>query len=81
MERVKGYKVFESDWTCRGKQYTCLGKFEEDVNVKICKSGMHFCKRLSDCFNYYLFKTKNKVAEVIAYGVVVTEGNIEFAEF
>lgn len=29
---VKGYKVFNSDWTCKGKQYTCPGTFEEDVN-------------------------------------------------
>jgi hypothetical protein len=26
---VKGYKVFNSDWTCRDKQYTCPGTFEE----------------------------------------------------
>ena len=26
---VNGYKVFNSDWTCRDKQYTCPGKFEE----------------------------------------------------
>ena len=32
MERkVKGYKVFNPDWTCRGKQYSCPGNFEEDV--------------------------------------------------
>lgn len=26
---VKGYKVFNPDWTCRGKQYSCPGTFEE----------------------------------------------------
>lgn len=33
---VRGYKVFEEDWTCspngNTKQYTCPGKFEEDIN-------------------------------------------------
>ena len=72
---VKGYKVFNSDWTCRGKQYTCPGKFEEDVTPSVCNEGMHFCKRASDCFNYYLFDQNNKVAEVIAYGEVSEEGD------
>lgn len=37
---VKGYKVFNPDWTCKGKQYTCPGTFEEDVNPSICNVGM-----------------------------------------
>lgn len=27
---IKGYKVFRPDWSCRGKIYTCPGKFEEE---------------------------------------------------
>lgn len=42
---VKGYKVFNSDWTCRDKQYTCPGEFEEDVELDVCHCGLHFCKR------------------------------------
>lgn len=26
---VKGYKVFNSDWTCRDKQYTCPGHLKK----------------------------------------------------
>lgn len=44
---VKGYKVFNPDWTCMNKQYTCPGTFEEDVNPSVCNVGMHFCKRTS----------------------------------
>lgn len=69
---VKGYKVFNSDWTCGGKQYSCPGKFEEDGALLICEHGMHFCKRLADCFNYDDFDIKNHVAEVVAYGKVVS---------
>ncbi len=72
---VKGYKVFNPDWTCRGKQYTCPGEFEEEGNLKICGHGMHFCKKAVDCFYYYSFNSKNKVAEVIAYGNVIENGN------
>ena len=72
---VKGYKVFNPDWTCRKKQYTCPGKFEEEVNPSMCNRGMHFCKKASDCFNYYNFSSKNKVAEVAAYGTVAEDGD------
>ncbi len=72
---VKGYKVFESDWTCRGKQYTCPGKFEEDVTPQVCSQGMHFCEKLTDCFSYYDFSPANRVAEVIAYGATSRENS------
>lgn len=70
-EGVRGYKVFNSDWTCRGKQYTCPGKFEENVKLLICSRGIHFCKKAVDCFNYYDFNPDFHVAEVVAYGRVV----------
>jgi len=65
---VKGYKVFNPNWRCKDKQYTCPGKFEEDVTLSVCNKGMHFCKKAVDCFKYYDFNPENKVAEVIAYG-------------
>ena len=74
-EVVRGYKVFNEDWTCspngNTKQYTCPGKFEEDITPVRCGRGMHFCRKAADCFNYYNFNPKNKVAEVVAYGDVV----------
>ena len=72
---VKGFKVLNPNWTCRGKQYTCPGKFEEDVTPSACNQGMHFCKKAADCFNYYQFNSENKVAEVAAYGTVVEESD------
>ena len=72
---VKGFKVFNPDWTCKDKQYGCPGRFEEDITPSICNKGMHFCKRASDCFSYYSFDPNNKVAEVIAYGEVSEEGD------
>ena len=76
---VRGYKVFNEDWTCspggNTKQYTCPGKFEEDITPVRCGRGMHFCRKAADCFNYYNFNPKNKVAEVIAYGDIVEVGD------
>ena len=78
-EIVKGFKVFNPDWTCspngNTKQYTCPGKFEEDVTPVRCGQGMHFCKVAADCFHYYDFNPDNHVAEVAAYGEVVEEGD------
>lgn len=68
---VKGYKVFNEDWTCRDKEYHCPGIFKEDIdkdNLKVCKNGMHFCKNVVDCFSYYMFDTRNHVCEVEALG-------------
>jgi PPE-repeat protein len=67
---IKGYKVFNPDWTCRGFQYKVGETFTEDVTPTVCKRGFHFCEKAADCFNYYKFDSKNKVAEVIALGVI-----------
>ena len=75
MAEVKGFKVFNPDWTCINKQYTCPGKFEEDVTPMMCNTGMHFCRRAADCFNYYKFNPENHVAEVIAYGDIAENGD------
>ena len=79
-EVVHGFKVFRPDWTCspngNTKQYTCPGKFEEEEGeLDVCGHGMHFCENAADCFNYYDFDSNNKVAEVIAYGTVLKEGD------
>lgn len=73
---VHGYKVFHADWTCDPipdvkKKYTCPGRFKEHGKAKLCGHGMHFCRELKDCFNYYSFNTDNRIAEVIGRGDVV----------
>ena len=72
-EPIKGYKVFNPDWTCRDFQYEVGKTFEDDVTPKCCSRGFHFCTKASDCFNYYDFNPENKVAEVLALGMVDTE--------
>ncbi len=67
---IKGYKVFNKDWTCKEKQYSCPGIFEENVKPRVGVRGMHFCECVSSCFDYYNFAPENHVAEVIAHGMV-----------
>ena len=71
MNEVRGFKVFNPDWTCRGFQYEVGKIFEEDVEPSCCDRGFHFCENAADCFNYYSFNPDNKVAEVIACGDIV----------
>lgn len=75
MNGVKGFKVFNPDWTCRGFQYEVGMTFEEDVEPICCDRGFHFCLELKDCFRYYNFNPDNKVAEIIAYGDVDYEND------
>ena len=72
---MKGYKVFNSDWTCSNFQYEVGKTYEMDATeIKLCNRGFHFCERLIDCFLYYGFDSENKFAEVEALGVILTDG-------
>ena len=72
---IKGYKVFNPDWTCRGFQYEVGKTFKHDGDIEMCGAGFHFCQKISDCFNYYAFDSNNKVAEVEAIGNVETRND------
>lgn len=72
---MKGYKVFEPDWTCKGFQYEVGKTFEEDFTPSCCNRGFHFCTDLKDCFSYYNFDPNNKVAEVEALGDIDAESD------
>lgn len=65
---MKGYKVFNPDWTCRGFQFEVGNIYTEDVAPRCCLRGFHFCRKIADCFSYYSFDPNNKVAEVEALG-------------
>ena len=70
---MKGYKVFNPDWTCRGYQFEVGKTFTEDVTPVCCDKGFHFCTKVADCFDYYAFTHNNKVAEVEALGDIDTD--------
>ena len=70
---MKGYKVFNPDWTCRGFQYEVGKTYKHDGDISPCRAGFHFCRKAADCFNYYSFDPSNKVAEVEALGLVESD--------
>ena len=71
---MKGYKVFNPDWTYRGIQFEVGKIYKEDAKPMVCGRGFHFCEKAADCFDFYSFNPDNKVAEVEALGKVDTDG-------
>ena len=72
---MKGYKVFNPDFTCRGMQYEVGKTYKLNGPLIMCGNGFHFCLRVADCFNYYAFDPRNRVAEIEASGLVETNGD------
>jgi hypothetical protein len=68
---MKAYKVFNPDWTCNGFQYEVGRTYEMKEEPILCEKGFHACERMQDCFSYYSFDPKNKVAEVKLMGKII----------
>ena len=70
----KAYKVFNPNWTCRDYDFkdeksNAIGTTHKiEGQIRICDHGFHYCPKLVDCFNYYDFDSKNKVAEIEVIG-------------
>ena len=74
---VKGYKAFNKEMICRGKQYEENTTYEESGN-EICEAGvMHFCENPFDVLNYYPLIDENggisDFADVEAIGDIYKE--------
>ena len=62
-EIIKGFKGFDSNLKCRDFQYKFNAEYKTNEDIKICKSGFHFCENPLDIFGYYPPNT-SKYAEV-----------------
>ena len=68
---IKAYKVFNQDWTCKNFKFEIGKTYSIKGELKMCENGFHACKKINNCFNYYDFNPKNKVAEVLLLGNVL----------
>ena len=50
-KKIKSYKGFDQDMTCRGKKYE-EGKEYVEEHADVCKREMHACEYPLDCFSY-----------------------------
>ena len=51
--RIKGYKGFNPDMTCRDFKYEEGKDYEEQGDIKACSRGFHFCLHPLEIFGYY----------------------------
>lgn len=68
---IKGYKMFNNDWTCKGFQYEVGKTYHYDGEISLCESGFHFCEKLEDCFKNYACIPWNRIAEIEAKGNII----------
>lgn len=71
---VHGFKGFDRNWQCRGKQYAPNSSHEE-LEAKLCDSGLHFCEHPLDCFGYYAPGNGSVYAEVSAENPTEEKGD------
>lgn len=67
--RVKGFKAFNKDLSCRGYKYEIGKTATMSSSPELCRKGFHFCTKINDVFYYY--PHNSRVCVVEARGTVV----------
>ena len=52
-QKIKAYKAFDKDLSCRRFKYEVGKEYEETGYIKACKKGFHACPYPLDVFGYY----------------------------
>ena len=52
-DKIRAFKGFRRNMTCRDFQYEEGKEYEHKGEVKACASGFHACENPIDCFRYY----------------------------
>ena len=68
--KIKAYKGFNKDLTCRGFQYEVGKEYEHNGKVEACESGFHACENPFDVLNYYGDVLNNRFCEVEQSGEI-----------
>ena len=65
------YKVANSESMCRDLKIVVGNEYSVEGDLVLCKNGLHFCRKLSNCFSYYNFNNENKVFEIEVLGDII----------
>jgi hypothetical protein len=71
---VKGYKGFNENLQCRGKQYKVGETYEMSASPSVCNRGFHFCEIIFDVHGYYRLGD-SRVCEIEALGEIAKKGD------
>mgnify|MGYP000404489629 CR=1 FL=1 len=52
-KKIKAYKAFNKDLSCRGFKYEVGKEYEETGDIKACEKGFHACPYPLDVFGHY----------------------------
>lgn len=68
-QKIKAYKAFDKDLSCRGFKYEVGKEYEETGDIKACEKGFHACPYPLDVFSYYT-PTGSRFCEVEQSGKI-----------
>ena len=61
-EKIKAYKGFNTDLTCRDFQYEVGKEYEQKGEIEACNKGFHACETPMDVFEHYLIEKDGHIA-------------------
>ncbi|WP_018967382.1 DUF7666 domain-containing protein, partial [Hoylesella loescheii] len=60
--KIKAYKGFNNDMTCRGFQFEVGKEYEQKGKTKACNNGFHAWENPMDVFEHYLIEKDGHIA-------------------
>lgn len=75
---MRGFKAFNKDLTCRGFQYEIGHTYEFDGELIPCEQGFHFCKSITECYEFYDMSEDTRICVVDAIGDIATKDEIKY---
>lgn len=66
--KMKAYKAFDKNLTCRDFQYEIGKTYEMNEEPIICERGFHACTKFDDVFHYYDYGKETRICEVELLG-------------
>ena len=71
---MRGYKMMESDMSCKGFQYEIGKEYILKDELAMCNKGFHFCETPFYCLRYYdNIKGDKRLFLIEALGEVITK--------